>query len=432
MCLIFPGYSYDYLSPDNFQSAQAVVDDDVLAPSGPAYKALIIRGTDLLTLAGSTAVAQYAKSGLPIIISGGIPTQIASSTDLAAAQKLLKDITSLRNVYQVAAGPLAETLASDACITPMTSVSANATWYTQWREDNTAKASYVFVYNSGAYSTGSISFASKRIPYFYNAWTGEQIPVLQYTVASGLTTIPLQLAADQTIIVAFLATAIDSSLVPAVHVTTTPNSVLGFSYATSTGLVAKMPYSSTTTTIVTSDSVKHVIAAQKIATPFALGNWTLVAESWTSPANPADVTTVATKTNTTYVLPTLQSWPSITGLSAVSGVGYYSTTFTWTSTSVGAIIDFGRVVHTLRVKVNGVALPTLDLANAKADISAYLVKGTNTVQATVATTLYNCLIPIWYTMETAGAGPVVPPISGPLEAGLVGTVTITPYVAVKL
>ena len=111
-------------------------------------------------------------------------------------------------------------------------------------------------------------------------------------------------------------------------------------------------------------------------------------------------------------------------------MGYYSTTFTWTSTSVGAIIDFGRVVQTLRVKVNGVALPVLDLADAKADISAYLIQGTNTVHATVATTLYNALVPIWSTMETAGAGPSVPAISGPLEAGLVGTVVVTPCTAV--
>jgi hypothetical protein len=314
----------------------------------------------------------------------------------------------------------------------MASVSANATWYTQWREDSTTRTAYIFVYNSGAYSTGSISFSSTRIPYFYNAWTGEQIPVLQYVVASGRTTIPVQLAPDQTIIIAFLTTAIDTSPAPEIYVTATPLSVLGFSYTTSTGLVAKIPYSNTTTTIVTSDSVSHVIAAQNIGNSFSLANWTLVAESWASPENVADLTTVASKTNSTYFLPVLQSWPLITGLSDVSGVGYYNTTFAWANDSIGAIIDFGRVVHTLRVKVNGVALPILDLAHAKADISAYLVKGTNTVEATVATTLYNALVPIWYKMETAGAGPVVPPISGPQEAGLVGTVTITPYIAVEI
>lgn len=54
---------------------------------------------------------------------------------------------------------------------------------------------------------------------------------------------------------------------------------------------------------------------------------------------------------------------------------------------MGAIIDFGRVNHTLRVKINGIALPPFDIADAKSDITAYLVEGINTVQATVATAL---------------------------------------------
>lgn len=426
------GYSYDYLSPDNFVLSQAFVEDEVLAPNGPAYQGLVIRGNDLLTLDGVISLVKYALKGFPVIISGGIPTRIASSTGLSTAQKLLKAVTYLLNVYEVAEGPIARSLASSAGIHPLTSVSANSTWYTQWREDTDAKASYVFIYNNGAWSTGSISFASTRIPYFYDAWAGVQTPVLQYTVASGRTTIPLQLAADQTVIVAFLSKSIKTSPVPVIRVTTAPESILGYSYSTSTGLVAKAPYSKTTTTIVTSDYVRHVVPAQKIPTPFALGNWTLIAESWTSPADSADITTVAAKVNTTYNLPTLRSWPSITGLENVAGVGYYSTTFNWASTSVGAIIDFGRVVHTLRVRINGVAIPVLDLTDASADISAYLVKGTNKVEATVATVLYNALIPIWFTLETAGAAPVVPPVAGPLEAGLVGTVIISPYTAVKI
>lgn len=83
------GYSYDYLSPDNFQFAQAIVTNNVLAASGPAHQALIIRSTDLLTLDSVTAVAKYAKSGLPIVISGGIPTQIASSTGLLGSTETL-------------------------------------------------------------------------------------------------------------------------------------------------------------------------------------------------------------------------------------------------------------------------------------------------------------------------------------------------------
>jgi hypothetical protein len=123
------GYGYEYLSPSNFQLPEAVVTNNVLAPNGPAYKALILRQTDLLTTDGVAKLAQYAKQGLPIIMSGGIPTRIASSTGLAAAQATPRAMTSLPNVHTVAAGPLASTVASIG-IQPLTKVSADQPWYT--------------------------------------------------------------------------------------------------------------------------------------------------------------------------------------------------------------------------------------------------------------------------------------------------------------
>lgn len=123
---MLPGYSYDYLSPDNFALPNAVVTNRILAETGPAYRALVIRGTDTLTLAGAKAVAAYANNGLTVIISGGIPTKIAAPTGLPAAQKKLQSILSLSNVYQVASGPL-ESAISNAGIMLLTTINANAT-----------------------------------------------------------------------------------------------------------------------------------------------------------------------------------------------------------------------------------------------------------------------------------------------------------------
>lgn len=152
--------------------------------------------------------------------------------------------------------------------------------------------------------------------------------MLQYTVGPGERTIPRTLAMNQTMIFAFLTSTTSTRPVPSVHVETAPSSVLGYSYSPSTGLSAKIPYSSSSTTIVTSDAVSHTIAAQKVRAPFTLGNWTLVVESWTSPADPFDLTPVAVKTNSTYTLPSLISWTPIPGLENVAGVGYYNTSFT--------------------------------------------------------------------------------------------------------
>ncbi|KAM0149135.1 hypothetical protein ACHAPG_009617, partial [Botrytis cinerea] len=85
--LILAGYGYEYLSPGNFKLPQAIVRDGVLAPDGPAYKLLIVRSTEFLTTDGVDNLAKYATQGLPIIISGGIPNQIASSKGLSDAQQ---------------------------------------------------------------------------------------------------------------------------------------------------------------------------------------------------------------------------------------------------------------------------------------------------------------------------------------------------------
>lgn len=408
-----------------------MVANNVLAPNGPEYKALIIRQTDLLTSDGVKKVAQYAVQGLPIIILDGIPTQMASSDSLVEAQAVLKSVTGLPNVRQVASGLLVPTLESLG-IQPLTKVLANDTWYTYWRQDG--QDSYVYLYNNGSYSAGSVEFANTKTPYFYDAWTGEQTPILAYTVASGYTTIPFTLAPSQSTIIAFLSVPLTGT--PNIHVTSAPPSILGYSYTPSIGLVAKVPASaSASTTISTSDSKIQTITKPNVPPAFALGNWTLIAEKWGPPADLTDIDTIAVKTNTTHTLPTLLSWPQIPGLQNTSGLGFYSTSFTWTNTSIGAIIDFGRVVHTLRAKINGHQLPTLDFTSAKADISQYLIEGHNLVEVVVATTMINGLVPILAVLKTSGSGPIVGAFSfenTQVESGMVGTVVVTPYVGIKV
>jgi hypothetical protein len=228
------------------------------------------------------------------------------------------------------------------------------------------------VYNDGnSSSSGSVSFANTEQPFFFDAWTGEQTPVFQYIAANGYTTIPLSLAPKQSVIIAFLVSA--PCATPQTHVTSAPPDVLGYSYSKSSGLIAKIPSSASSSMMSTSDGRKTSISPPKVASAFTLGNWTLVAEKWGPPTDLNDISTIALKTNTTHTLPTLLSWPLIPGLETTSGLGYYSTSFSWADTSVGAIIDFGRVVHTLRVRINGHSLQPLDFAAAKSDIQARLL-----------------------------------------------------------
>jgi alpha-L-rhamnosidase len=405
------GYAYEYLSPNNFNLAEAYVSGGVLARNAQGFKALVVRANDSMTVPGVQKIVEYAHAGLPVLFSGGIPTYLASYNEsgIAYINQTLNSLKSLSNVHVVPYEGLADTIASFG-ITPLTRVDANSTWYTYWRQ--TDDYNYVFVYNDAVsnttrglgngYSKGSVEFASTGTPYALDAWTGREVPILNYTQTSNSTTIPLHLAGNQSVIVAF---ALSSS-----------------NYTT---LSSNSSYS-------LSDPSQFYPPATA-GTPIGLTNWSLIVEHWDPPSNlskmlPSDIV----KYNTTHrLLDGLLPWNEISGgnLQNTSGRGYYSTNFTWSrSPSSGAIIDFGAIYHTIRATVNGFALPPLDTAWAKADISDYVVPGENKVEAVVATTLLNVLRPLWNQLQSSGNGTGSNVSYQPAQGyGLISPVKVIPY-----
>ncbi|CZR61746.1 uncharacterized protein PAC_11643 [Phialocephala subalpina] len=400
------GYTYEYLSPENFQLPQAIVSNGVLSPSGSAYKALVLEQGNILTnTTGEAYVASTPSSIIP-----------------------------LSNVHQIANGSLLVTLGAIG-IQPATKVSANSVWYTTWRQtpDGT---NYFLVYNDGNSSAGTASFASVGTPFYFDIWTGVISPVLEYAITSGYTTISLKLASGQTVLVAFTSNAQQwAEYIPSLHVSSASVPVLSYNYSKSTGLIAKVQATTSTFTLTTSDSVQYTLNSNGTPAAFNLGNWTLVAESWDPPADLSDANTLGVRTNKTHQLPILLPWTQILELANKSGIGYYSTSFNWRSSTkdYGAIIDFGPVVQSLSVSINGHQLPPVDLTSAKADITSYLVQGENLVEAVAATTLANVLRTIWDELLISGSGPVLPAwVRLPQDEGLLGTVVVTPYKAVKV
>lgn len=397
-----------------------------------------------MTTFGVSKLAEYANAGLPIIFSGGLPTYLASYdvTGTSNVSSVLHSLTKFSNVHVVSYEGLADTVASLG-ISPLTKVSANATWYTYWRHDDAKGLDYVFIYNDGenlglgnGYSEGIVEFASTGIPYHFDAWTGQQTPILNYTQTNNSTTVFFQLAGNQSTIVAFASSPLNTSNVPPIHVTSTEKGILDVSYTPSTGLTATAGYGSSNLSITTSDNKTHTVSPTS-ASPITLSNWTLIAESWSPSSNLSDITTTK-KTNATFTFGELTSWQSIPGLKNVSGRGYYSTTFTWpplgsssSSPPSGAMISFGAIVHTLRVTINNHTLPPLDLTWATADISAYLVPGKNTVEAVVSTPLLNALRPIWEDLRSSG-GPPQFTAAPPQNYGLLGKVIVIPYKATAI
>lgn len=182
------GYSYEYLSPDNFALPGAHVSNKIFAPERQAFKALIIRGNDSVTVSGVDRLVEHANTGLPIIMSGGLPHNLTgyNTSGTAYVRSALACMPTLSNVHSVPYGGLAASLAALG-IMPKTAVSANRIWYTYLRENERSSITYAYFYNDawdseigqGA-SNGSVTFETVGVPYIYDAFTGDIFSVLGY------------------------------------------------------------------------------------------------------------------------------------------------------------------------------------------------------------------------------------------------------------
>lgn len=267
------------------------------------------------------------------------------------------------------------------------------------------------------------------------------MPILNYTVSLDRTNIFLRLAKSQSVVICF-SSAIDLDT-PDIHVVSSPTNILDFAFDGTFGIMAKAPFSTSLGSITTSDGVLHNFSTAATPTEIILQNWTLIVEAWEPPRNFSHIETLAVRSNKSYSLPQLEPWETIHGLSQTSGLGYYSTSFDWNHiASIGAIIDFGQIQHTLRASINGHRLSPLDYTSARLDITGYLVQGINLVETVVATTLANVLKPLVAELQTAGGGvslgniiftglPGTSDIES-AQSGMVSIVKVVPYCMIKL
>ncbi|OJZ80886.1 hypothetical protein ASPFODRAFT_37812 [Aspergillus luchuensis CBS 106.47] len=430
------GYTYEYLSPDNFALPGAFVYNGTFAPNQQAFKALVVRANETLTASGVAKLLEYAYSKLPIIFSGGLPSNFSGYNPKAARQAVstIKSLTSLDNVHTVPYENLAATLKS-LNILPRTSVSADRTWYTTWRHDTKTLTDYVYVYNDaagvpygGGISSGSISFETTGTPFLYDAWSGDIIALSIYQKSETHVTIPLTLAGNQSVIIGFHQNA-----QPNLHLQNITDGVL-WATGNTTSLAVLRSFDQESREVYLS-SGKSVTLAPMLTPTFTLDNWSLVVESWTAPSDFYNVELGPTRTNQTFDLPTLLPWNQVSAsLTNVSGIGYYSTMFDWppqatNGTVSGAIIDLGPVMHTARVTINGHVLPPGEITWAKWDIGHFLRRGRNMVEVVVSTPLGNVLRTYWDELETSGklAAAVMPFPPDEADYGLIAPVKIIPY-----
>ncbi|KAF7589906.1 hypothetical protein BBP40_003524 [Aspergillus hancockii] len=434
--LIDRGFTYVYLSPDNFALPQARVKNGTLAPEGAEFRAMIISSSGNLTSDAVKDIKSFAHNGLPIILSGGLPN--AYYTRNGNTESLEKKISSLKesqNIHIVSPGKVAQKLLSLG-IAPRVQVQANGAWYPTWRTDAEG-IDYLYVLGDVVDTAGNVSVATTKRPYFFDPWTGNRTPVLEYGQESGRTMVPLHLVANQTAIIGFSECPGNASL----HATRLPSSVIGYRYENRTNSIQLHVSSHTPdqTLILSNGKTISQLTTRQPAPAYPLSNWTLTVEHWERPADLSDASIIAVKRNTTHELTSLVSWQEIPPIANTSGIGYYSTAVSWppkANTADGAYLILPKAVNGARIYVNGHRLPAFDYQAPKVDLGPYLVSGENELMVEVPSVMWNYLRTMLDELRSAGQPPafeltgVEPP--GPVDNGLIGEVRVVPYVSVRV
>lgn len=388
------------------------------------FQALVVLASQNLTYGSLAQLRNFAEAGLPIVV--------ADSAGDQAFNNSLSGLLIHANVHHAAEGELSQKLGLLG-LKPRVGVQTNGTWYTTWREDAPSGLSYAYIFGDTVSASGAVVAQSTGTPYFLDAWTGAYEPVLSYKTNGSMTIVPLELAGNQTKIIAFAQNPIEGVSVPDFHVTNSSSNIIGLS-AEDKAIVLHIAASSDPTyiTLSTGKEVQHTSQAPA---SFNLESWTLELEQWEAPANFKDASIIALKTNTTHQLTELVSWNDIPEATNASGVGYYHTNFTWppsvtagygNSTSLGAYIRFPPALDAITVHINGARILPLDYTRPVADITPYLVSGSNKVVAVVPSTMWNYLRSILPDIRNAGLEVSQLADHPKTDNGLVGVVTVVP------
>lgn len=173
-------------------------------------------------------------------------------------------------------------------------------------------------------------------------------------------------------------------------------------------------------------------AASPLPTVGELGPWKLTVESHGPASN--DSVESALETIDVGELHDLLPWTQIPRLAQFSGVGTYETSFDFaagaggnaTADGLALRLSFGPVSNLISAWANERQLPPLDLTDATADFTEYLINGRNSVRVEVTSSLFNAVKAGGpEALKSASLGPRNPDlITGPDfdEFGLVGPV----------
>jgi len=436
--LINNGYSYNQLSDALLSNDNAGVTNGRLYEDGPGYKALILSGVETISVAAMNKIQEYAEAGLPIIFYNSNPSKVYG------VDKVNNNQAAVRDIYQRLLNQnsdMVRTAATQEEILSLLSdfgIRRHAVYQvplleTTLYQDEQDGTRYYYLFNNttsfqgmitaggsktykekGDIKNATITLAGSGVPYFLDAVTGDISQAGEYTTnADGTLTLCLEeLAAGASTIIA-VTTSTGAFPEPAAYVTSVD--VDADAYAIERDADGNPELRSNTAgayTVTLSDGGSETLTVDKTHPTLNLGDgqWRLVIDSYgptyknasgmvdergIQTVDPSDTTV----TRVDFGVQKLGNWADIAAtpeqlatlgvesMGAVSGRGYYTTSFDMES-GVGGYLSFAYGNDQVTaVTINGTEISAVDNISDKLDIGDYLKEGRNEITIELTTTL---------------------------------------------
>ena len=428
--LLDRGYSYNLVSESVLEHPCAVVSGGALTPDGPAYKALIVDRVHVISLGGVRHLAEYARSGLPIVLydSGAIRVYGSDTDADAEAAAVYASITGLKNVRTAASNEELPAALEELGVAPYARYDAphlEATLY----QDAADGTRYYYLFNNAypdnaammlnaqgdqykgeekALHDVTVTLAGDGVPYRLDPYTGKVAQIADYTAGDGTVTF-----------------AVDSLFGGTAMIFAVTGNTRAFGAAAG-------------------EKIVHIEEHEPV--DLSGEAWHLVIHSY-GPDEDSGDPGVSRITHVDFGDQPLGKWSElrateehlsalgVSDMKYVSGVGEYTLTFIAPGDRLdcdGAFIsfDYGRD-QIGAVIVNGFELPANN-ASDRVDVGALIKEGQNTITVRLNTTLYGRTYAEHSGYRNAGAGygmgPGImdPPAPEAYFNGLLG-VRIIPY-----
>lgn len=424
------GWTYIFGTDEALQQPGVSMRGGVLAPDGPAIKAIVL-GPDRIagnaiqiSRTGAELLLGYAKAGLPIVVDGDWSNPVSTGhvdpdedAEVAALIKELLAQPTVATATQDADIPLA---LAQLGVVPAVQYDTSTLMNVHRIEGST---DFYYLANARHAENRKLTpidqtawlmpSAADAVPYRLDAWTGEVARIAEFTRESGRVGVRVVLNPGESTIVVLAAPGWADEPAAVQVVSTDADSVR----LQGRTVVIRSAEAGTFTVTLADGTILHATIGT-VPAAMDLTSWTLAAEDWQPGGNAVETV----KPVVTVQLDGLVPWSTIPQLQDSSGIGRYSTSIdvpaSW-APSTGAVLDLGAVNDTFRIWVNGRLAPTSGPLRPQLDIGGLLHPGRNTIEVEVATSLINRL------------RTVTPSIYGVAKRqnyGLLGPVRLLPYV----